>query len=193
MTMVKPMPKPMSVAEYLSSERDSPERREYVGGQVYVMAGGSSRHNRIAGNIHALCWQMAQDRSCRVYQEGMKLCVGKEGGCDTEQAFYYPDVMVVCGRPVPDEYYETEPCILVEVLSPTTASIDLREKRLEYARIPSLRTYLIVDQDSLFVRHCWRDEEGHWQQQDLTGDGYIPLPCLGGQLSLPQIYRGVFE
>jgi Uma2 family endonuclease len=191
--MIKPVLKPMSVAEYLSSELSSPVRREYVGGQVYAMAGGSSRHNRIAGNIHALCWQMAQDRPCRVYLEGMKLRVGKEGGYDSEQAFYYPDVMVVCDKPLPNEYYETEPCILVEVLSPSTLSIDLREKRLEYTRIPSLRTYLMVDQDSLFVRHCWRDSEGRWQERDLTGDGEIPLPCLGGSLTLPQIYRGVFE
>jgi len=191
--MVKPVAKPMSVAEYLSSEQASPVRREYVGGQVYAMAGGSSRHNRIAGNIHALCWQLAQDRPCRVYLEGMKLRVGREGSYDTEQAFYYPDVMVVCDKSLPDEYYETEPCILVEVLSPSSASVDLREKYLEYTRLPSLRTYLVVDSDTLFVRHWHRDEAGHWNHQDLTGDGNIPLPCLGGQITLPQIYRGVFE
>jgi Uma2 family endonuclease len=157
------------------------------------MAGASQRHSRITGNIHAYFWQMAQNKGCRVHQEGMKLYVGQQGKSDAEQAFYYPDVMVVCDKPVPNDYYETEPCILVEVLSPSTASIDLREKRLEYTRLPSLRTYLIVDQDTLFVRHCWRDEKGHWQQQDLTGDGDIALPCLGGQISLPQVYRGVFE
>lgn len=50
-----------------------------------------------------------------------------------------------------------------------------------------------VDVETLFVRHFWGDREWHWQQQDLTGDGDIPLPCLDGVLTLPQIYRGVFR
>ena len=191
--MVKPVAKLISVAEYLESELKSEVRREYVGGQVYAMAGSSLRHSRIAGNIHACFWQLAQNQPCRVHQEGVKLRVGKMNEGDSKPAFYYPDVMVVCNKPFPDDYYEAEPCILVEVLSPSTASVDLREKYLEYTRLPSLRNYLIVDQDSLFVRHCWRDDEGHWYQKDLTGDGDIPLPCLGGQISLPQIYRGAFE
>ncbi|MBF6593521.1 MAG: hypothetical protein IVW51_03615 [Thermaceae bacterium] len=49
-----------------------------------------------------------------------------------------------------------------------------------------------MDAETLFVWHFWRDGEGHWQQQDLTGDGEIPLPCSDGVLTLPQIYRGVF-
>ncbi len=190
--MIKPIPQLMSVAEYLESEPTAEVRREYVGGQVYAMAGASQRHSRISGNIFGHCLQLAQEKDCRVHHEGMKLHVGQNAQDEAKQAFYYPDIMVACGVGA-SEYYETEPCILVEVLSPTTASVDLREKYLEYTRLPSLRTYLIVDQDTLFVRHWWRDEEGHWHQKDLTGDGDIPLPCLGGQISLPQIYRRVFE
>lgn len=189
--MVRPIPKLMAVAEYLESEIGSAVRREYVGGQVYAMAGSSLRHSRIAGNIHAHFWQLAQNRPCRVHQEAVKLRIGTDE--DPEVAFYYPDVMVVCDKTPPHEYYETEPCILVEVLSPSTVNTDLREKYLEYTRLPSLRTYLVVDQDTLFVRHWFRDEAGRWHHQDLTGDGQIPLPCLGGQITLPQIYRRVFE
>lgn len=39
--MVKPLPKPISVAEYLESELESDVRREYVGGQIYAIAGVS--------------------------------------------------------------------------------------------------------------------------------------------------------
>ncbi|MCX7784403.1 MAG: Uma2 family endonuclease [Meiothermus sp.] len=190
--MVKPALKPVSVAEYLETEPNSSVRREYVGGQVYAMAGASQRHSRICGNVFALCWQMARGKNCRVHQEGMRLFIGQSEQSDTEKAIYYPDVMVVCGKPVANDYYETEPCILVEVLSPTTSAIDLREKKLEYTRLPSLQTYLMVDQDSLLVRHAWRDAEGRWQEQDLAGDGVIALPCLGGQITLPQIYQDVF-
>jgi Uma2 family endonuclease len=182
--MVTPLQRTLTVEEYLEREKAGEVRHEYLGGYLYALAGGTGRHNRIAGNIHAHCWQLALDKPCRVYQEGMKLRLG--------DAFYYPDVMVVCDKAEPDPYFETEPCILVEVLSASTRDIDLREKMLGYKSLPSLQVYLVVDSDALIVRHFWRDADGRWQQQDLTGDGDIPLPCLGGTLSLPQIYRGVF-
>jgi Uma2 family endonuclease len=175
----------LSVEEYLACEREGDVRHEYVNGYVYALAGGSSRHNRITGNIHVHFWQLAQGKPCRVYQEGMKLRTG-------ESVFYYPDVMVVCGKPEPDPFFETEPCILVEVLSPSTKATDLREKLVAYKSLPSVQTYLIVEAERLAVRHISKGEGGRWQQEDLTGDGDIPLPCLDGVLSLPQIYQGVF-
>ena len=78
------------------------------------------------------------------------------------------------------------------MLSPSTKSIDVREKMLEYKRLPSLQSYLIIDAESLMVRHCWHDEKGEWQQEDITSSGDIALPCLDTVLSLAQIYRNVF-
>lgn len=57
---------------------------------------------------------------------------------------YYPDVMVVCGS-APDPLYETDPVLVVEVLSPSTSSIDRREKAVPYAAAPTLRLLLLVD------------------------------------------------
>jgi len=175
----------LSVEEYLACEQKGDIRHEYVNGYVYALAGGSSRHNRISLNIAARFLDLAQGKPCRIYQEGMKLRT-------SEGVFYYPDVMAVCDKPEPDPFYETEPCVLVEVLSPSTKNTDLREKLTVYKSLPSVQTYLIVDAERLAVRHISKGEGGRWQQEDLTGDGDIPLPCLGGVLSLPQIYRGVF-
>ncbi len=110
----------------------------------------------------------------------------------SESIFHYPDVMVVCGCDEPGPFFETEPCILVEVLSPSTKGTDLREKLTAYKSLPSVQTYLIVDAERLAVQRFWVEPDGRWQQEDLTGDGDIPLLRLGGVLSLPQIYRGVF-
>lgn len=178
---------PLSVEDYLAYEQEGDVRHEYVNGYLYALAGGTSRHNRISLNIAAHLLNLAQNRSCRVYQEGMKLRIQNEG-----TLFYYPDVMVVCDRPEPNPQFETEPCVLVEVLSPSTKTTDLREKLLAYKSLPSVQTYLIVEAERLAVRHIAKRPDGSWLQEDLTGDGDVPLPCLGGVLSLPQIYRGVF-
>jgi len=138
---MEPTPKLKSVDGCLEGKLRPEARREYAGGQAYVMTGSSLRRNRIAGNIHAHFWQFAQNPPGRVHQEAVKLRVGRE---DTAAASYYPDVMVVCGKGPPGEHYKTEPCILVEVLPPYTASVDLREKYLEYTCLPSFRTHLVV-------------------------------------------------
>nr|WP_306297090.1 Uma2 family endonuclease [Nostoc sp. C057] len=40
-----------SVAEYLEAESKSELRHEYLGGQIFAMAGGSKAHNIITLNI----------------------------------------------------------------------------------------------------------------------------------------------
>jgi Uma2 family endonuclease len=174
----------LNIQEYLVLEETSEIRHEYVEGYIYAMAGGTNRHNRIALNIAAHFLSLASGR-CRVYQEGMKLHL-------SEKVFYYLDVMVICEKSEPHPLYETEPCILIEVLSPSTKDIDVREKLLNYTSLPSMQMYLLVDAERLAVRHMWRDTVGHCQQQELAGDGEITLPCLNGVLTLAQIYRNVF-
>ena len=176
----------LSVQEYLDLEKSSKERHENIGGHLYAIAEASQRHSRITGNIFTALWALSNGLGCRIFQNGMRLRIG-------EATFYYPDVMVVCEQEEPDPYFEVNPCILIEVLSPSTKTVDLREKMLEYKRLPSLHTYLIIDPESLFVRHLWRDEEGVWQQEGITGSGDLPLPYLNATLSLSQIYRNVFN
>jgi Uma2 family endonuclease len=169
--------------QYLELERDSAVRHEFVNGVMHAMGGASSRHNRVAINIVGRLVQAAQDLECRLYASDMKL--------RTDHAFYYPDVMAVCAQVLPDEYFETHPCLLVEVLSPTTAGVDRREKLEVYRRLPSLETYLIVDQERRRVERHWRDARGEWWQEVLEGDGRFRLPCLGVDLDLEEIYRGL--
>ena len=78
----------------------------------------------------------------------------------------------------------------LEVPGALSETTDLREKLLAYKSLPSVQTYLIVEAERLAVRHIAKRADGTWLQEDLTGD--VPLPCLGGVLSLPQIYRGSF-
>ena len=44
---------PVSEGDYLALEARSPNRHEYVAGEIFAMTGASIRHNVIAGNIYA--------------------------------------------------------------------------------------------------------------------------------------------
>lgn len=174
----------LSVEEFLAFEDASSVRHEYVDGELYAFAGASWWHNRIAGNIFRQLSIAADDGPCTVFISDMKLRAA-------ERLIYYPDVVVSCD---PDEVGQpvvTRPCFIVEVLSPSTESIDRREKLMAYRAIETLRAYLVVYTEQRRVVHHWRDEQGAWQRADVVGDGTITVPCPETELALSDIYRGV--
>lgn len=175
--------RPLTIDEYRALEETSSERHEYLEGIVYAMTGATRRHNRIVGNIYRRLADAAGDGPCRIYVETVRVRAA-------ERIFYYPDVVVACGEPG-DAREEATPCVVVEVLSPSTESTDLREKALVYRRIPGLLAYLIVHQDSRWVhRHFLDDgvwyEASHWAEEDR-----IPVPCVDAVLTLADVYAGV--
>jgi Uma2 family endonuclease len=98
--------------------------------------------------------------------------------------------MIACGPEPRDTHIEEAPCLLVEVLSPSTESIDRREKLMVYKGIASLNAYLIVDQDRRLVEHYWRAPNG-WRHATLEEQGAIGLQCPSSfTLTLDEIYEG---
>jgi Uma2 family endonuclease len=174
----------MRVEEYLELEKEATERHEYVGGVIHAMTRPTLRHNRIAGNIYAALLAAARGGPCRVYIENARVSI-------EDEVFYYPDVMVVCGPESDDAYVEREPCLLVEVVSPSTEDIDRREKFAFYQSITSLKAYLIVEQNRPVVERFFRDEEGEWGRAAHFEEGSFPVPCPEMRLSLAEVYEGL--
>ena len=179
----------MSVEEYLRTEESSPVKREYVAGFVYPLhtqAGASRGHSMIAGNIFATLHPHARKQNCRLHQNDMRLRI------EEQNAFYYPDVMLVCQTDTVITLTETAPCLLVEVLSPSTAQIDRLGKYAMYTALPSLETYLIVHQDERRVVEYRRSNEG-WQMREVVQHGEVTTSSLSMALNLDDIYGGVLE
>jgi Uma2 family endonuclease len=176
----------VSVEEYLTTEPESPERREYVDGQVFAMSGATAAHNLISGNLFALLHAHLSGGSCRVYMADMKVRI-KTGNC-----FYYPDVMVTCEPLVAQSVYNVAPVFIAEVLSPSTAQIDRREKLLAYRQILSLAEYMIVSQDSERIELYRRDADGHLVMTAYEAGEHIQLISVPGRFILPvdSLYSG---
>lgn len=178
-------PAPIDVAAYLAAERDSTVRHEYVGGQLYAMAGASDRHNRIALRLAALLDAHVGDGPCQVFMSDMKVRVAAD-------VFYYPDVVVACDPPGGDPYIRSEPRLVVEILSPSTERIDRQEKRLSYAGVSSLVEYLLIDPNRCLVEVQRRDQEGGWSLTTFTQlDDVVELASVGVGLRISDLYRGV--
>jgi len=174
----------LSVAEYLEGEKDSAVRHEYVAGQAYAMAGASARHNRIALNIAGRLNDLLAGGECETFISDMKVSVAPD-------LYYYPDVFVACDPPGGNDYVCTEPCLVVEVLSPSTERADRHEKLAAYRNCPSVREYALVSQDRMLVELHRRVGDG-WQTELLTEtDEHCAFDSVGLTLTLADIYRNV--
>lgn len=173
-------------SEYLALERRSPVKHEYVDGEIYAMSGASRRHNLLATNLirHAAN-AAAEHPPCQVFGSDMKVRV------EARNSFYYPDVSACCDPDDRHELYLARPCFVAEVLSPSTASVDRREKRLAYATLPSLREYVIVDPDRMRV-DVYPGEGSPFASRTLTEpDDVLELSCLSLRLRLRDLYAGI--
>ena len=135
-------PPRMSPAEYLVFEERSPVKHEYVDGYVYAMVGATDRHNLIAQNL-LIALRSTRPTGCQVFISDMKLKVRLLA----DEYFYYPDVLMSCEATDRDPLFREQPVLLIEVASPSTARIDRGEKLNNYRQLPSLREYVIAEQD----------------------------------------------
>ena len=177
----------ISTDEYLEGELRSDIRHEYLAGEVFAMAGAGEKHNRISLNIAFHLRAASRGKACGVFISDMKLRI------DASDAFYYPDVLVTCDPADTQPLFKSLPCLLVEVLSPSTEGIDRREKLLAYRKLPTLRHYLLVSQEQRAVQWHQRDADGQWLISDLQGSGTLVLDCpgLAVTVSLDDVYEDV--
>ncbi len=173
----------MSEEEYLRWDGVKDAKWEYVDGFVYAQAGASLPHNRISTNIQRVFAASSLDGSCWSYVSDLKVRVVRDGN----RRYYLPDIVVVCNSNMVGDV-ETQPCLIVEILSASTRNIDLTFKVSDYQRIEGLQGYLMVDGEARGVIFHRRTPEG-WQFE--TVDESVELPCLGLALSVPEIYRNV--
>jgi len=104
---------------------------------------------------------------------------------------YYPDALVLCARLPGDTLVVREPCVIVEVTSPSSVRTDRGEKLDTYPRLTSLRAYFIVDHRRRRVDRHWRDIADVWQREEYLVEGSVPVPCIDAAFTLDEIYEGV--
>jgi Uma2 family endonuclease len=107
-------------AEYLALEEVSTIRHEYLGGEIYAMAGGSPDDAALAAALIGLLSRRLPT-DCRVFTSDLRVRI-VETGLST-----YPDAAIVCGateRAPDDAMAVVSPILLVEVTSPSTEEYD---------------------------------------------------------------------
>lgn len=174
----------ISVEDYLEGELVGEIRHEFVDGQVYAMTGASRAHGLIVNALAFAMTPVARHRKCQLFTSDFKVRIRFSG----KDIFYYPDLMLACDAEDWEVYYSRRPCLIIEVLSKSTARIDRHEKLQIYQSLESLQEYLLVAQDMRRVE-VFRRATG-WQGE-LVEQGAIRLDCLDMDLSMDAIYADV--
>lgn len=179
-----------SIEEYLEGEQHGDTKHEYLAGQVVAMVGATRTHALIAGSLHAALLPAARRKGCQLFMADMKVRIDHAD----ESYFYYPDVVLSCATADKHPLYTALPCLIVEVLSPSTERIDTREKLFAYRLLPSLREYLLLRQDCVQADLYQLSNEGRWQHTVFTqADEMLALRCLDVAVSLRDVYADMPE
>jgi Uma2 family endonuclease len=178
----------ISREDYLAGELMAHRKHEYVAGQVYAMAGGSANHQRVALAFSRMCGNGLAGKPCEPFGSDFLIRVSFSAH---DEAFYYPDGMIVCEPVGGSDRYTDSPVVILEVLSESTRRNDEVQKLRDYFTLPSLQVYLLAESNEPVVRVYRRGEEGFKLSLVEGLEETIPLPEVDLELAMAELYRDV--
>ena len=161
------------------------ERYEFDGFAPIAMTGGTARHNLISFNIHRSLHARLSGSGCRP--------LGQDAGVATiGDVVRYPDALVTCAR-FPDTLQLIPGVVVIfEVMSPTSGRIDRIVKVREYAAVPSVLRYVIVEHASMGLTVLERSAgDQRWTLSTLTEADILALPEIGIEIPITELYDGI--
>lgn len=174
----------MSVSEYVELDRSSDERWEYVNGEAWAVSSARPEHNLVSGNVYVALRTALRGKRCLPFPERQKVAT------PATRSYHYSDASVVCGPLARDEHDDhaiTNPVVIVEVLSRSTADYDRGGKPVRYRTLATLQEYVLVDVDARVVEHHRRLEPRKWLVTELH-DGALELPSIEVAIPLDELW-----
>jgi Uma2 family endonuclease len=175
-------------ADYLALEASSNVKHEFLGAQIYAMAGGTPEHAALAAAAIGLLFTQLRGGNCRAYDADLR--VRTEPGLAT-----YPDITIICG---PSERHEddpqavTNPALIIEVLSRSSEDYDEGDKFEHYKTIASLKQYVLVSQRERSIEVWTRENDNRWRST-IVREGATAELLVGAQLDVHELYEAAAE
>lgn len=148
------------------------ERWELIDGVAHAMSPAPTiRHQDAVGSLFSLIRSQLRGAPCRPFVAPVDV---KLSDADVVQ----PDVLVVCDPSrITETHIEGAPDLIVEVVDPTTAARDLREKRDLYER-SGVREYLVIHPLSHYATRFELTTDGFDKGSVIAADEVITFATL---------------
>ena len=180
----------LTAEEFLLMNFGPDQRAELDNGVIRMMTGGTRAHTRIQRNLILFLGNALRGGECGVY--------GPDTGVQTHgRSVRYPDVGVFCGdleRPEDDELRTMANArVVIEILSESTETIDLKTKLPEYQAVATIDTIVFVDPWRERLRVVQRTGPRWWSDRDHDDPVDLELPSLGLTIPHAEVFarRGV--
>jgi Uma2 family endonuclease len=161
---------------------DDGKRWEIIEGIVYDMSPAPSRKHQFV--LKKLMWQFEnflKDKTCELYFAPFDVRLSKDNLKDEDtETVVQPDIVIVCDKKkLDDKGCKGAPDIVIEILSPATASKDMKEKFFLYEK-HGVKEYWIVHPNEEIIAVYKLDKNGKYAQHIIyTKDEKIPVTLLG--------------
>ncbi|ACK66062.1 protein of unknown function DUF820 [Rippkaea orientalis PCC 8801] len=176
----------LSPTEYLEWEGKQLIKHEYINGQIYAMTGGTLNHASISLNIASVLKSHLRQKGCRVYMADAKLGISPQGN------FFYPDVIVTCDpRDKKERLIIYDPCIIIEVLSPSTEAFDRGDKFKDYRQVDTLKEYVLIDAQKINIEVFHLNNNGFWELHPYQETDVFSLECIDFFCPVALIYEDI--
>ncbi|MFK7981305.1 MAG: Uma2 family endonuclease [Saprospiraceae bacterium] len=180
----------LSIKEYLEIESQTDTKYEYHNGSIYAMAGGMLNHGLICGNIFGEIRTALKHKksNCKVLNSEIKLHIKEKNN------FLYPDAMIICGEIEQAEtasHAVTNPVVIIEVLSKSTANYDRGDKFFFYRQIETLQEYILIEQNKAQIE-IYKKKGDLWKITRISGiANLLSISTLDIKIKLEDIYQDI--
>jgi len=156
--------------DYLSWPDD--ERWEIIDGEAFNMTPAPTPlHQEISGNLFGLFWNHLRDKPCKVFMAPFDVCLPDEDEASEDiRTVVQPDILIVCDETKIDPRgLRGAPDIVIEILSPTSASRDHILKRRIYER-HGVKEYWLIDPVNRIVSVYHATTDGSFGNHEVYND-----------------------
>ena len=172
--------------EYFAWEEQQLERHEYIDGEVYAMSGGTIDHGSIALNFGSLLKIHMRGRGCKTLNSDCRVSVVGS------TKYIYPDLSVTYDdRDKSTPQYITYPCLIIEVLSPSTEAYDRGNKFKLYRQNPSLQEYVLVSTEAIEIELFRKSDGDNWKIINYQAGDIVELTSVDLTVPIEQIYEDI--
>lgn len=180
--------------EYLALEDEAEYKSEYWDGYIIplhgeppALVGANVNHVQIVTNLIEVLSPRLKKKECRTFSNDLKIWI------PNREKFLYPDVVVVCGKL---DFYKsrqdivTNPKLIIEVLSDSTAVFDRSEKLWLYQTIETLQEYVLISQEKAVVEQYHKRDDANWIYRATIGiESAVNFESVELEAKLKDIYE----
>jgi Uma2 family endonuclease len=169
---------PYTIEDYIRASAD--RRVELINGYLYDLASPTSRHQIVVSLIMKSLLDHSERNGyeCMPYQSPLNVRLNRDN-----KTMLQPDLFVICKNDAVDNgrYIEGAPDFVIEVLSPSTAVRDMKDKLNAYFEA-GVREYWVIDPD-MFIIDVFSYENAEMFKR-YTFEDQVPVGISGGGLSI---------